>query len=108
MNISEPYVKVICISFYGLVDDNSPDYKEPEEDTYLLDIKERFEKFLKDNHKEVHMYNILESNIAHPGSSGYENGLFYLIGFNTVYVEPDKSPTYYYDKFMELIKHFKV
>jgi len=102
MNVCEPYLKVLYVSFDSLVDNNHKDYKEPEEDTYLLDIKERFSKFLKYNYWEgykVGRYEIIQIEISNGGCSGYENSLGYLIGFHFL----DNV-----EEFKELITHFKV
>ena len=84
MNISEPYKRVICVSFLGNVCDSEPGYELPENDNHLKFLKARVEIFLKDNYWEglkVQGYDIITKEIVHPGSSGYENALEFLIGF---------------------------
>lgn len=84
MNISEPYKRVICVSFLGKVCDGEPGYELPKNDPYLKLLETQVAGFLRDNYWEglkVQGYEIIKVETTHPGSSNYENSLEFLIGF---------------------------
>lgn len=84
MQISEPYTKVLLITFDSNIDEKSPNYKSPEKDSYLKLLKAEFENFLNENYwgfRRVQGYEILFSEIRVAGSCGYPNTLNYYIGF---------------------------
>jgi hypothetical protein len=84
MNISEPYMKVIHITFDGNICENELRYELPERDRYLQLLKLEFEQFLADNYwgfRRVQGYSIIFSEIVGPDSSSYPNYLNFYIGF---------------------------
>jgi hypothetical protein len=84
MNISEPYKKVISIEFLGRVCEGKPGYQLPEKDVYLIYLREYFIKYIQKNYwhgRKIQGYDIIKTEIAGYGSSGYENHFSILIGF---------------------------
>jgi hypothetical protein len=103
------YEKVLCIYIRGDVDEGQPGYVIPEEDSYLKGIQTKIhEEFVRNvwEGKKINCWDVLKSEIDGPSSSGYENTLTIIIGFNkNVHQDYDK-PTPRWIRFEEMIKEF--
>jgi hypothetical protein len=84
MNISEPYKKVISIEFLGKICEGKPGYELPEKDLFLINLERNFINYISKNYwgvRKIQGYDIIKTEIAGYGSSGYENHFSILIGF---------------------------
>ena len=102
MDVSIPYLRVVCVTFKGNADEDESGYVEPGVDTYLIDMRNNFRRYMKHNRWEgqkVGGWEIIHSEIIGPGSSGYPNSLIFYVGI---------FPAWSYTDVLKLINNFSI